>query len=104
MNEIEIILLIFSALMFVAVMVALTGRDLAQFEQMRSIDTKSFHRMKSSLKFNGPMVALLCGSLLIGLPIAMLTGDLSPTFAFVAFADAAAMLWLSIRWTQWAYR
>lgn len=92
------------ALIFVAAIVsAITGRDISSFERMRTTAPKRYLHMKRTLKFNGPLVALMCVVLMIGSPMAVSMGDATVSLAALAFAGSGIFLWLSMRWTRWAY-
>ena len=98
--------LILGCLAFVAVAAvaaAASGRDIQAFERMRSTSPKQYRGMKRTLKINGPMIALMCVVIMIGSSIAVLTGDTTAPLATLTITGSGIFLWLSVRWTRWAY-
>jgi len=83
---------------------AVTGRDIKTFERLRASDPKRYYGMKRVMKVNGPLVALMCIAFVTATPLAVLAGDIPWVIAIVAIAGASGFLWLSLRWTLWAYR
>ena len=82
---------------------AVTGRDITMFEGMRSADPNRYVSLKKTLRFNGPLVAIMCFAIVVGAPIASINDEVTGMQAMIACAVFGILLWLSVRWTLWAY-
>jgi len=83
---------------------AITGRDIQAFDSYRASKPSAYHNLRGILRINGPLVALLSGFILSGMVVHLLSGGSVSLGAAASAPLLAVNLWLSVRWTFWAWR
>lgn len=80
---------------------AITGQDLDWFESRRTSDPLYYEQLRRVMRVNGPMCVGICALALLAFLVMASRGD---WIGFASIPVSAALFWLSLRWSRWAWR
>jgi len=88
-----------------SLILAARGKDLAYFETLQSSNPRYYRNLVRVCRFNGPICVVLTVVMLVVAILGAISGKLSPRLLAVGGAVlSAALLWLSVRWSIWAWK
>jgi hypothetical protein len=108
MSDLQTLFVVFAgfslaATLIVVVIAAILGRDIPWMERQKVANPAYYQRSKMAMKFNGPLVVMMCAVIL---PVSIVVAVMRPSKSvFLASIPISAIgLWLAIRWSRWAWR
>ena len=84
---------------------AARGKDLCYFEAEQSRNPRRYRNLIWVCRLNGPICVILAIVMTIGSISGAVSGKLSPPLLAAGTAVlSVALLWLSLRWSMWAWK